>query len=115
MTKVTIYRDAEGVYTGFSAIGHAGADIYGKDIVCAALSMLTINTANAIDMLTSDSISVDHDKTDGRMRCRIAGHDGGPVSEQSRLLMQSYEMGVKALSEQYDEVELHICPEIQEV
>ena len=28
---------------GFEVKGHAGSDEYGKDIVCAAISVLTIN------------------------------------------------------------------------
>lgn len=37
--------------------GHAGYDIYGKDIVCASVSSIVITSVNAIVRLNSDSIS----------------------------------------------------------
>ena len=35
--------------------GHAGYDEYGKDIVCAAVSVLTVNMANSVEKFTDDS------------------------------------------------------------
>jgi len=40
-----------------SITGHAGYDIYGKDIVCASVSSIVITSVNAIVRLNSDSIS----------------------------------------------------------
>ena len=45
--------------------GHAGAAPYGQDIVCAAVSVLTINLYNSIRTLTGDLVtaSVTEDQT----------------------------------------------------
>ena len=39
-------------YVAFSCAGHAGFSDKGKDIVCASVSALVINTANAIEKLS---------------------------------------------------------------
>ena len=44
-------------YVGFKAVGHAGYGEAGEDIVCAAISVLTINTINAIDAYTNKVFS----------------------------------------------------------
>ena len=43
-------------YKSFSCSGHAGYADSGEDIVCSAVSMLVINTANAIEKFTDDYI-----------------------------------------------------------
>ncbi|MBR1607087.1 MAG: ribosomal-processing cysteine protease Prp, partial [Clostridia bacterium] len=46
MTRVTLYHDAEGRLSGFSCKGHAGYAEAGSDIVCAAVSALSITCCN---------------------------------------------------------------------
>jgi len=41
-------------YRGFSVSGHAGYENAGKDIICASVSALVINTVNAVDALTEN-------------------------------------------------------------
>ena len=48
MINVTIYKDSSDQFVGFEFDGHAEADEYGRDIVCAAASVLSINTINSI-------------------------------------------------------------------
>jgi len=42
--------------------GHAGYDVHGKDIVCAAVSSITITTVNAILKLDSKAIDYVQDE-----------------------------------------------------
>ena len=44
MIKVIFYKDSDDCYTGFQVKGHAGFAAYGKDIICAGVSVLAINT-----------------------------------------------------------------------
>lgn len=53
MIKVVI-KDKE-----ITISGHAGYDIYGKDIVCAAVSATVITTVNGILSIDNNAISVD--------------------------------------------------------
>lgn len=57
MIKVVI-KDKE-----ITISGHADYDIYGKDIVCAAVSATVITTVNGILSIDNNAISVDD--TDG--------------------------------------------------
>ncbi len=47
MTKITFFVE-QNHYLGFSAQGHTGYSIKGKDIVCAAVSTLLQHTARAL-------------------------------------------------------------------
>lgn len=49
MTTVTVFKSKTDIYRGFSCIGHAGYAESGSDVVCAAVSVLVINTINAIE------------------------------------------------------------------
>ena len=65
MTHVTIYRNRNKECTGFTAIGHAGYAKEGEDLVCAAVSVLVINTCNAIEKLTDTAVSLVTDEAEG--------------------------------------------------
>ena len=54
MIQVDVYSDSKGCTTGVEVKGHAGYDEYGKDIVCAAVSVLTVNMANSVEKFTDD-------------------------------------------------------------
>lgn len=101
MTGVRIRKTKTGAYTGFRLEGHAGYADPGEDIVCAALSILAINTANAIDQFTKDRITVTQDKETGLIDCTFPE----TVSHDTALLMRSFELGVSELAKQYKEID----------
>ena len=49
-------------YSGIEFNGHAGYADSGEDIVCAAVSVLVINTFNAIERFTDDAFNSDYDE-----------------------------------------------------
>ena len=50
MTHITIYKSSATNRTvGFKSAGHAGYAEEGSDIICSAISVLTINRINRID------------------------------------------------------------------
>ena len=51
MIKGTFYRTESGTIHQFRITGHAGAGEYGEDIVCAAVSALSINAINSVSHL----------------------------------------------------------------
>ena len=57
MIKITVYRNSSG-YAGFRSQGHAGYAEEGYDIICAAVSVLTVNTMNSIETFTHDRFHV---------------------------------------------------------
>ena len=65
MIEVTVYKTMRHEYAGFDMSGHAGYDDIGKDIVCAAVSVLVINTLNSIERFTDDKTSCVSDENSG--------------------------------------------------
>ena len=49
MTRVTFYR-RDGIFYGFEEIGHSGFADAGDDILCAALSAMTMLVVNTIEV-----------------------------------------------------------------
>ena len=49
MTKVVFYKH-NGVFYGFHEVGHAGYGEFGTDIVCSALSAMTMLIINTIEV-----------------------------------------------------------------
>jgi len=98
MVEVTIYRTKSHEYTGFDVKGHAGLAESGKDVLCAAISMLVINTINAIGRYTTDKTSCVDDDEQGMIEYRfshVAGHD-------AHLLMRTMILGLASLEDNSD-------------
>ena len=107
MTTVTICKSETGSYTGINVNGHAAYAAAGSDIVCAAVSTLTINTINSIDQFTRDTVTVRQDEDQIVIEAEFNGKEGD-LSPEATLLLQSYEMGVRELAKQYREVQVLI-------
>ena len=99
MTTITFHKTKSGEYTGFTCSGHAGFDKHGNDIVCAAVSVLVINTINSLDEIVHEDISVESDETSGYIACKFKA----PLKESSKVLMASLELGLSQIVKQYEE------------
>ena len=94
MTKVTIYKNVKNECVGFKALGHAGYAEEGEDIVCAAISILTINTMNAIETFTDADVSLEMDEEIGFIEYRIEE----PTKETS-LLLDTMVLGLQTMAD----------------
>ena len=97
MTAITIYRNSKNEYIGFKCKGHSGFAEHGSDIVCAAISMLTINTINSIEKLTFDKFALEEDEIKGLIKLRFSR----TATDKSSLLMDSYILGIQNLIDSY--------------
>ena len=97
MIKITFHKNSDGALYSFTSSGHAGYDSYGKDIICSAVSVLAINTANAIESFTKDSIEAEVDESEGYLHFEFTSS----VSSESVLLMNTLLLGVSGISEEY--------------
>lgn len=95
MISVTIYVDEKQTYTGFDVAGHAGFAESGRDIVCAAASVLIINTLNAIESFTKEETSCVSDEDTGSIEFRFQGRPG----HDAVLLMRSMVLGLQSMEE----------------
>jgi uncharacterized protein YsxB (DUF464 family) len=84
-------------YKGVSLDGHAGYADKGQDIVCAAVSVLVINTFNSIERFTEDAFSCEAAEDGGYMSMSFSEK----LSEKSVLLLDSMLMGLEEIRKQY--------------
>ncbi|MEG1716659.1 MAG: ribosomal-processing cysteine protease Prp [Lachnospiraceae bacterium] len=94
MIKVTILKNSKHECVGFKAVGHAGANIKGQDIVCAAASVLIINTINSIDKFSPDETTMVSDDEDGIIDYSINGNP----SDESTLLLKAMILGLEEMA-----------------
>ncbi|MDE7260087.1 MAG: ribosomal-processing cysteine protease Prp [Lachnospiraceae bacterium] len=98
MTQITFYKTTAGEYQGFICDGHAGYAVHGEDIVCAAISVLVINTINSLEEITGEKIRVEADEETGTIRCHFVNP---PLKETSKVLMDSLVLGLTQVEKQY--------------
>ena len=73
MTTITFYK-ADGFYYGFEEQGHTGYGESGEDILCSALSAMTMLIINAIEVTYGCNVdySIDEKTTDIRLIAKSA-------------------------------------------
>ena len=97
MIKAVFFKDSDAYYKGFSVSGHAGYADSGKDIICAAVSALSINTINSIEALTEDKFEAFVDEKTGTLTCSFPEK----ISTESTLLVDSLLLGLRGIEEDY--------------
>ncbi len=75
--------------------GHAGYDDYGKDIVCASVSALAVNTVNSIEHFTKDKFTCK--EKSGNLEFKFKSD----TSKESQLLLHSLRLGLQAIQKDY--------------
>lgn len=73
MTTITFYKTG-GFYYGFEEQGHTGYGESGDDILCSALSAMTMLIINAIEVSYASSVdyNIDEETTDIRLIAKSA-------------------------------------------
>ena len=73
MIKFTFFK-RDGIYYGFEEKGHAGYAEAGSDIVCSAVSAMTMLIINAIEVTYASNVEyvIDEDTTDIKVTARGA-------------------------------------------
>ena len=73
MTTITFYK-SEGFYYGFEEQGHTGYGEAGEDILCSALSAMTMLIINAIEVTYHSNVdyTIDEKTTDIRLIAKSA-------------------------------------------
>ena len=102
MICVTVLTDSEHRYIGISMTGHAGlAEDHqeGQELVCAAVSALTLNMANSVERFTKDRFEAETDDVSGGFFFRFPSS----ISSGSELLMNSLVFGLLNIEEEYGE------------
>ena len=76
---------------------------HGESFVCAAVSMLVLNTVNSIESFTNQTFDCDYNEEDGYVKFVLKGsRESG-----AEVLLDAMMLGLRSVREQYpDEINL---------
>jgi len=94
MIRVTL-RQTDGLITGFECVGHAGYAASGKDIVCAAVSILTTTCVNALEEVANVKPLVE--AAEGRMILALPADAG----RDAQVILKTMRRGLRDLADAY--------------
>ncbi|MDD3240054.1 MAG: ribosomal-processing cysteine protease Prp [Lachnospira sp.] len=96
MTHITIYKSScSHEIVGFRTEGHAGYANSGEDVVCAAVSVLTINTINSLEQFTDDDFETSVNEEQAFIECMITSEQ---ISLQAQVLLNALDLGLTMIS-----------------
>jgi uncharacterized protein YsxB (DUF464 family) len=111
MIKITIYKNQEEEYVGFQCKGHAGYDESGQDIVCAAVSILVLNTVNSIEKFTYDKFKCEAEDETGFIDFMFHSEP----SSEATLLVDSMIFGLESIRDVFNQEEDYVSISFKEV
>ncbi len=95
--EAVIYRDSSGQNYGVQVSGHSDLGPAGNDVLCSAVSALTINFVNSVEAFTKDKWKVlAVNEEEGFLHAELES-----VSDASRLLMNSLVLGLQEIEKSY--------------
>ena len=104
MIKAEIYISKEitdeRTICGFKVVNH------GDSILCAAMSMLSINTVNSLEALTAARLEYSYNPNGGYIECLLPGILAGEREPEAEILLRSFVMGVTFAQESYKGINL---------
>lgn len=98
MTAVKLLNTASGRLCGYDVIGHTGYAEAGKDIVCSALSFLSITCANALENVAGKKPEVLIREKEGKMRVTLHKSE---LTEQTDVIFHVFRQGIYDLAAEY--------------
>ncbi len=110
MIKAVIQDTPEKRTCGFVLSGHAGYAKHGKDIVCAAVSMLAINTVNSIETLTDDEFDVQQGESG-----ELSFHFTKTPSDKGQALIDALRIGLETVEAEYGSSYIEISKEVKPI
>ncbi len=96
MIKI-IFKTHQDKIAGFYISGHAQFAEYGQDIVCAAVSVLSINTVNSIQEFTDTHFTCETSEKDGIINFLLSDMQ----DDKSQLLLRAMKLGLESIRKQY--------------
>ena len=94
MIRVTLHSQGD-LITGFECRGHAGYDREGKDIVCAAVSILATTCVNALESVAGTVPRVK--AASGSMTVQVDPNAG----RDAQVILKAFRQGMRDVAEEY--------------
>lgn len=104
MIDVRIIKDSKGFINQYTIEGHANYDEYGKDIVCAAISILGYTALRSlVDVcnLDEEEISYSVDDEIGYLNVKIGIDHNDLRIDSVQIVLKTFIIGIRSLVETY--------------
>ena len=98
MTRITLIATPGGRPCGYRIEGHTGFAPSGQDIVCAALSFLSITCANALETIAGTTPESKMDEKTGTLHVQL--HEK-QLTRASDIILKVFYQGISDLQETY--------------
>jgi uncharacterized protein len=103
MIRIRVMKNQADLIEQIKVTGHANFAEHGMDIVCAAVSAVTIGMVNAMEQITGVTVH-QADDGEGKVDCRIPDNlPTGEVRTQLDLLIQAMDLSLKGIADGYPE------------
>ena len=99
MTRIKIFRQNKSII-GFECSGHTGYDVEGSDIVCAAISTLTLTCILGLEKVQKQDVDIKRDDKRGYLKVALKTTDFKKV-EESQVLFETMLLGLKEIQRAY--------------
>jgi hypothetical protein len=107
MIKVTVVRAGKEI-RAFEMTGHAGSGPYGFDLVCAAVSAVSIGTINAAAVLAEADLDIKQGDKGGYLYVNIPESLPTKNMEKLQLLFEGMMISLKSIEAEYGEfIQVH--------
>lgn len=100
MIRAVLYRDGAGLFTGFSVKGHSGYAEEGSDIVCAAVSALTISCVNSLEAVCGIEPLLEGGEN-GYLKAMLPWNQ--QADHDAQVLFKALHVGLKDIAETYSQ------------
>ena len=102
MIEAVIYHNKNKQPCGYCILGHAGFAKKGEDIVCSAVSILAINTINAIEVLANTPFYCNaKEEEGGYLEVVVTDLKQCKQVHDAELLLKTMILGLESIAEQY--------------
>ncbi|MBN2260336.1 MAG: ribosomal-processing cysteine protease Prp [Clostridiales bacterium] len=102
MIQVKFFKK-NGKFYYFESKGHADFDEHGKDIVCAAISVLAQTLVNGILEISTIDPIVEVDEESGYLKCELPKDQSVLENIEIQTAFRIIKVGIEGISEVYDE------------
>lgn len=101
MVKVKVVRHPNHQIKEIELSGHADSGPKGHDLVCAAISAVTIGAINSVEELLDVKLPVTQAEDGGFLRCMVPDHLADGIQEKVQLLLEGMLVSVRNIEEGY--------------
>lgn len=104
MIEATIYSSSNDELYSFKITGHAESGPYGHDLVCSAVSALSMSTVNSLESLADIKPQIQTDEDEGGYLNVLIEKDlKGEQHLIAQTLMQHLSLSLKGIQDEYNQ------------